>query len=170
MKRLLGTALYVLMAVGMMTACSDGLDNESSMKVNGVSYGIDDAGIAYTSRIVDSQGEFEIPAHAGCDIYFNTGDDMYVFDFSIYGIKHESDLTKGKDVTEDIVVHDYRSIYSIEFDYRYDVTAGSVIVKDIAHGYAIMEFNNFTFVKESGRYKDKYTMNGIVKFYDINVE
>lgn len=173
MKRICNLVMCMLVSLCLFTACSsddESGDGQSSITVDGTSCSIDDATICYSDEIEDSQGEFVIPAHASCVTYLFYDDSLYDFSFSIDEISSDRELKIGENVIDKIDMHSFRPFTSIELSTRYSDEAGSVIVRDVAHGYAVLEFKDFSFVKDNSGRETTYHINGRIKYYDINVD
>ena len=172
MKRICSLMMCMLMSLCLFTACSsdDEPGDQGTIMVEGESSEIEDATISYHGDAEDSEGEFVIPAHASCVAYLFYDDSLYDFSFSIDGISTDKELVKGENVIDDIEVHSFRPFTTIELSTRYSDEDGSVIVREVAHGYAVLEFRNFSFVKDNNGREHTYHINGMIKYYDINVD
>ena len=172
MKRICSLMMSMLMILCLFTACSsdDEPGNNEGISIDGASVVIDEADITYNKVLEDSQGDFVIPEHASCTAYLYFDDFLYRFNFSIYGVSTEREMVKGKNVIDDLSVLAFHPISSIELATRYGEEAGSVIVKEVAHGYVVLEFKNFSFEKDNNGRKHTYHINGCIKYNDINVD
>ena len=59
---------------------------------------------------------------------------------------------------------------SSELSSRYSDEVGKLSIVEKGSNYVVVRFENFSFIKDTGKSETKYVMNGEVKFSDINAE
>lgn len=177
MKKLLGTVACLLFSVSLFSSCS-GSDDEpgdgggGSLIVNGESCRIHSATCSFHGTIVDNLGEFEIPPHGGFNIQLEYDGSLYYFEFSVDGLSSQDRIQIGQNLVDDglVEVHGFHRLTSAELSTRYSGEDGRLAIKKKGDSYVVVDFSNFSFVKDTGKSETTYTMKGEVKFSDINAD
>lgn len=145
-------------------------DTEYAILVNGTECKVHDASCSFHKTTYDDLGEFEIPPHGSFTMQFILDKSLYYFDFSVKSVSSSDILEIGKNlVSDDMVdVGDFRQISSIELSTRYYDENGTLSISEKESNYVVVNFGNFSFIKDTGKSETKYTINGKVKFIDIN--
>lgn len=172
-KRLFIITANVLLAICFVTSCSSddtSDDATDSFLVNGETCKIYDASCSFHGTIRDDLGEFEIPPHASFTMQLEFDETLYYFSFSIDDMNSEDRIQIGKNLVSDgaVDVNGFRRLTSAELSTRYSDESGKLTISKKGNGYVIVDFSNFSFIKDTGKSETKYTLKGDVKFYDIN--
>ena len=165
--------VVVLLSALTFTSCSSDDDeggSNGSFSVNGEKCGIHDASCSFHGTISDDLGEFEIPPHGGFTMQFEFDKSLYYFEFSVDGASSSDVIKVGENLVTDGMVNvgDFRQITSIGLSTRYYDEDGKLSISEKGSNYVVVNFDNFSFIKDTGKSETKYTINGKVKFIDIN--
>ena len=163
----------VLFCVLSLSSCSNDDDNGGSngnFSINGKKCEIHDASCSFHGTISDVLGELEIPPHGSFTMQFIFDESLYYFSSSIDGASSSDIIKVGQNLVSEgkVSVGDFRRITSIELSTRYYDEDGSFSISEKGSNYVVVNFNNFSFVKDTGKSETQYTFNGKVKFIDIN--
>ena len=153
--------VVILLSTLTFSSCSSDDDeggSNGSFSVNGEKCRIHDASCSFHGTISDDLGEFEIPPHGGFTMQFKFDESLYYFEFSVAGASSSDFIDVG----------DFRQITSIELSTRYYDEDGKLSISEKGSNYVVVNFDNFSFIKDTGKSEAKYTINGKVKFIDIN--
>ena len=168
--------LFIAFAVGLlstlsMSSCSNDDDNDISnnkIVVNGEDCKIDYASCSFHKTIYDDLGEFEIPPHGSFTMDLIFDESLYQFKFSIDGTYSSNVINIGENCVDDVDVTAFKMLTSIELSTRYYDEDGNLSISEKGSNYVVVNFNNFSFIKDTGKSETQYTVNGKVKFTDIN--
>lgn len=165
----------LLLSTLTFTACSDDDDDEggnSSFTVDGESCPINDASCSFVpgsyfwdDLYVPGSGSFSIH-------YTKDGDPYYLFDFSIEGLTSKDEVALNKNYVADgsVDVNKIGSVSNVGLSTEYYDEGGKLSITEVGSDYVVVSFESFTFVEEKGSSTTKHTINGKVKFYDINAD
>lgn len=164
---------FVLFSIFSFLSCvSDDGENvlNNIILINGKKCEIHDASCSFHGTISDDLGEFEIPPHGGFTMQFKFDESLYYFEFSVDGASSSDFIEVGENLVVDgmVDVGDFRQITSIELSTRYYDEDGKLSISEKGSNYVVVNFDNFSFIKDTGKSEAKYTINGKVKFIDIN--
>lgn len=165
--------VVVLLSALTFTSCSSDDDeggSNGSFSVNGEKCRIHDASCSFHGTISDDLGEFEIPPHGGFTMQFKFDESLYYFEFSVDGASSSDFIEVGENLVVDgmVDVGYFRQITSIELSTRYYDEDGKLSISEKGSNYVVVNFDNFSFIKDTGKSEAKYIINGKVKFIDIN--
>ena len=168
--------ICVLLGTLTFSSCSSSDDDESasngSIFVNGEECEIYYTGCSFHGTISDSEGEFTIDPHGSFTMELIYDESLHLFNFSVDNL-YSSDIIKvGENyVAEDKVdVTSFRGISSFELSTSYYDEDGKLSISEKGSNYVVVNFDNFSFVKDTGKSETKYTINGKVKYVDINAD
>ena len=165
--------VVVLLSALTFTSCSSDDDeggSNGSFSVNGEKCRIHDASCSFHGTIRDDLGDFEIPPHGGFTMQFEYDESLYYFEFSVDGISSSDVIKVGENLVTDgrVDVGAFRRITSIGLSTRYYDEDGKLSISEKGSNFVVVNFDNFSFIKDTGNSETKYTINGKVKFFDIN--
>lgn len=168
------TLFAAVMSLGLVS-CSDDDGNDASndnfIVINGQkSKIVGDCLCDFVKGHHIMDGEIYIPAHGGFSIDFSFDDSFYRFEFSIDGLSSPDIAKINKNYVSDdeVSVDDFRRISSIELSTSYGDEDGNLFISEKGSDYVVVNFDNFSFIKDTGNREIEYTINGKVKFFDTN--
>lgn len=150
----------------------EGGGSDSYIVVNGVGCDIHDAQCSFHGTISDDLGEFEIPSHASFTMQLIYDESLYYFSFTVDGASSSDVINLNENLVTDsnVDVDSFRMLTSSELSSRYSDEDGKLSIVEKGSNYVVVRFENFSFIKDTGKSETKYVMNGEVKFSDINAE
>lgn len=176
LKKYFSILVCVLLGTLAFSSCSsddeeDGGSN-GTFSVNGEKCDIHDASCSFHGTISDDLGEFEIPSHGGFTMQFIFGESLYYFEFSVEGASSSDVIKIGENLVSDgmVDVNYFRRLTSAELSTSYYDEDGKLSISEKGSNYVVVNFDNFSFIKDTGKSETKYTINGKVKFIDINAD
>lgn len=102
------------------------------------------------------------------DATFIFGDEWMAFDLAVPTITSISQLEKGIELADDIVIYKYFPFNSAFIGHeRYEVMSGNATVEKVSNSDVTVKFSNFTFLRELGSDEETFTVNGTIS-YTIN--
>lgn len=171
-KHLFTFFTLILFSVMSFSSCSDDEENDlnGTLIVNGTNCEVDYANCSFHGKITDEGEEIEIAAGGGFELLFIFEESMHRLEFSINGLSSPDKINIGENYisSNKVSVSGFRDISSIEFDSRFYDEDGSLSISERGSNYVIVDFKDFSFIKDTGKSETKYTFNGKVKFVDIN--
>lgn len=167
-------ALFTATMLFSLVSCSDDNDNNpnnSFIIINGEKCNIEgECMCSFHGRISSEDEEIVIPSHGSFSINPIFNESVYHFEFSINGLS-SLDVVKVNEnfvSNDNVKVDGFRCISTIELSTSYHSEDGSLSISEKGSNYVIVNFDNFSFIKDNGNRETKYTINGIVKFFDVN--
>lgn len=160
----------IVMSFGFVS-CSDD-DNSLSnsfIVVNGEECKIDGEGqCSFHGTISDESGDIVIPPHAGFTLSLNYDESFYYFEFNIDDLNSPDIINENFVLDGKVSVGGFRRYSVIELSTDYYGENGSLSISEKGTNYVVVNFDNFSFIKDTGNREIKYTINGKVKYVDIN--
>lgn len=103
------------------------------------------------------------------EAHFDYSDEgLMSLDVAVPSITSISQLEKGMELTDDIVVNKfYSATGAFTGRKNYEVLGGSAIVEKVSNSAVVVKFSNFEFLRELGNKEETFTVNGTVS-YTIN--
>lgn len=172
-QKVFTTSIIVLLCILTISSCSSDDDNNGSngsFSINGEKCEIHDASCSFHGTISDDLGEFEIPPHGSFTMQVVFDESLYYFSFSIDDASSSDIIKTGVNLVSDGIVSldAFRQITMAELSTRYYDEDGKLSISEKGSNYVVVNFDNFSFVKDTGKSETRYTINGKVKFIDIN--
>jgi|GEM_PF-5959104 len=155
-KKIICLLNVLLLSAFMITSCSsDDDENKGGFNINSENYTVDNAQCSKADWISFS-------------VQFWRGQDSYEFSFRVYGIANVESLKVNDDITEDIIIRNFRETSDFNAgDYEEDFE-GKITVKSISNNTIELDFSNFKFKKILSNSTTKsYAMNGTINFNRI---
>ena len=172
-QKVFAASIVVLLSFLSFSSCSNDDDNDGSngsFSINGEKCEIHDASCSFHGTISDDLGEFEIPPHGSFTMQVVFDESLYYFSFSIDDASSSDIIKTGETLVPDGIVNvdAFRQITMAELSTRYYDEDGNLSISEKGSNYVVVNFNNFSFIKDTGKSETQYTINGKVKFIDIN--